>query len=68
MPKRRRPASEIEFDLEHVRHVARLARRVVKQLALMERWLKKAKTRTAKATPEEIAAAFEAIEPHRRKD
>jgi len=66
MPKRRRPASEIEFDLEHVRHIKRLARRVVKQLTMMEKWLKKAKTRTAKATPEEIAAAFEAIEPHKK--
>jgi hypothetical protein len=57
----------LEFDLENVRHIRRLARRVVKQLTMLEAWLKKAKKRHATASPDEIAAAFDAIEPFRRR-
>jgi hypothetical protein len=55
---RRKPSSEVEFDLEHVRHVKRLVKRALKQLVLMEKWLRKA--RDLRATDAEIAEAFEA--------
>ena len=57
----RRKPSELEFDLMAVRDLKRLARRLVRRIELMERYLKK--YRTSKASAEEIAAAIEAIKP-----
>lgn len=64
---RRRPAREIEFDLEAVRDVLRLARRVVKRLTLIESWLKKTRDRQA-ANADQRAAAFEAYGDEERAE
>jgi hypothetical protein len=57
--RRRRRPSEVEFDLEAVRDVMRLARRVVKRLAMIEHWLNKQRKTADKPTKDGVAAAFE---------
>lgn len=61
MPKRqRRRLSELEFDLETVRHVKRLLRRSLRALEAIERGLSRARRlEQPRPSREEVAAAVE---------
>jgi hypothetical protein len=58
-PKRR--ATLVEFDLMAIRDVKRLAKRLVRKIAMMKGYLKK--FRRSKASAEQIAAAIDAVKP-----